>query len=72
MLFFTEREIIIPIIERFSVMGMIFTMIISSVAGYIGWWIGEFFGFATALVLSSITSIVGYWYGMKWNREYFS
>ena len=30
-------------------MGMIFVMIVSSVAGYIGWWIGDFFGFAAGL-----------------------
>lgn len=53
-------------------MAFIFTMIISSVAGYIGWWIGEFFGFAAAIMLSSITSVIGYWYGWKWNRDYFS
>lgn len=53
-------------------MGFIFATIISTVAGYLGWWIGDFFGFATALVLSTVTSVIGYYYGVKWNREYFS
>lgn len=53
-------------------MGMLFALIVSSIAGYVGWWIGEFFGIAAALMLSSVTSAIGYWYGMKWNREYFS
>ncbi len=52
-------------------MGFIFAIIISSVAGAIGWWVGEFFGIAAALILSSVTSIIGYIYGLKWNREYF-
>ncbi len=64
--------VIISINNPVSVMGMIFALIVSSVAGYIGWWIGDFFGIAAALMLSSITSAIGYWYGMKWNREYFS
>ncbi len=53
-------------------MGFIFAMIISTVAGGIGWWIGDFFGLAAAMMTSSIASVIGYWYGMKWNREYFS
>lgn len=52
-------------------MGFIFIMIVSSVAGALGWWIGDFFGFAAAMMTSSIASVVGYWYGAKWNREYF-
>jgi len=52
-------------------MGYIFALIISTVASGIGWWIGEFFGFAAALMLSSITGVIGYWYGVKWNRDYF-
>lgn len=53
-------------------MGFIFTIIVSSVAGGIGWWIGDFFGIAAALLLSSIASVVGLVLGQKWNREYFS
>jgi uncharacterized membrane protein YfcA len=53
-------------------MGMFFVMIVSSVAGYLGWWIGDFFGFAAGLVLTTVASVIGYWYGAKWNREYFN
>lgn len=52
-------------------MGFIFASIISSLAGAVGWWIGDFFGMAAGLMCSSIASVVGYWYGVKWNREYF-
>jgi hypothetical protein len=52
-------------------MGFFFALIVSTVAGAIGWWIGQIFGIAFALVLSSVTSVIGYWYGLKWNREYF-
>lgn len=50
---------------------MILALIVSSLAGGIGWWIGDFFGLAAAMMTSSITSVIGYWYGAKWNREYF-
>lgn len=53
-------------------MGFIFTIIVSTVAGGIGYWIGDFFGIAFALSLSTVASVVGWWYGAKWNREYFS
>ncbi|MEM9281338.1 MAG: hypothetical protein AAGA96_05895 [Verrucomicrobiota bacterium] len=53
-------------------MGFIFVMIVSSVAGVVGWWIGNFFGIAAALTLSMTASVMGYWYGQKWNRDYFS
>lgn len=52
-------------------MGYIFVMIVSSLAGTVGWWIGDFFGFAAAFMCSSIASVIGYWYGVKWNRELF-
>ncbi len=52
-------------------MGTVFVLIVSSFAGAIGWWIGDFFGLAAAMMSSSIASVVGWWYGMKWNREYF-
>ena len=52
-------------------MGFFFALIVSTIAGAIGWWIGQIFGIAFALVLSSVTSVIGYWYGLKWNREYF-
>jgi hypothetical protein len=46
-------------------------MIVSSVAGGLGWWIGNFFGIAVAIVLSMFTSVLGLALGQKWNREYF-
>ena len=52
-------------------MGFFFVMIISSVAGALGWWIGNFFGIAIAISLSLTASLVSYYYGLKWNREYF-
>lgn len=52
-------------------MGIFFVLIISSIAGSIGWWLGSFFGIAIAISASMIASTLGYWYGQKWNREYF-
>ncbi len=52
-------------------MSSIFIMMVSSVASGVGWWLGDFFGFAAALILSSVGGIVGFYYGMKWNRELF-
>lgn len=53
-------------------MGFIFISIVSSVAGLIGWWVGDFFGIGAAFVLSMVASVVGIHYGSKWNREHFS
>ncbi len=52
-------------------MGFFFALIVSSLAGGIGWWIGNFFGIVAALLCSATASVVGYYYGQKWNREYF-
>ncbi|MCB1233249.1 MAG: hypothetical protein KDM91_15310 [Verrucomicrobiae bacterium] len=52
-------------------MSSLFIMLVSSIAGGIGWWLGDFFGFVPALVLSTVASIFGLYYGWKWNRELF-
>jgi hypothetical protein len=52
-------------------MGFFFALIVSSLAGGIGWWVGNFFGIVAALLCSATASVVGYYYGQKWNREYF-
>ncbi|MDF1824543.1 MAG: hypothetical protein P1U68_07865 [Verrucomicrobiales bacterium] len=52
-------------------MAAIFVIIVSSVTGAIGWWIGEFFGFTAALVLSTVASVIGIYYAQRINREYF-
>ncbi len=52
-------------------MGHIFIMIVSSVIGGIGYWIGGFFGVGPAMILSTVASIVGLYYGWKWNRDLF-
>ena len=52
-------------------MGTLFILIVSTVASGIGWWIGEFWGFAGATALSTVAGIIGYYLGWKWNREYF-
>ncbi len=45
-------------------------MMISSITGWIGWWIGDFFGFAAALAISTITTFYGIYLGYKLNAEY--
>lgn len=52
-------------------MGAIFIMIVSSVASAVGWWLGDYLGFAGAVALSTVGGFVGLYYGMKWNRELF-
>lgn len=52
-------------------MNTIFMLIVSTVGSAIGWWIGDFWGFAGAMVLSTVGSIVGLYYGWKWNRILF-
>ena len=45
-------------------------MMLSSVTGYAGWWIGDFFGFMTALIVSTIASFYGIYLGYKLHAEY--
>lgn len=52
-------------------METIFALIVSSVAGAIGWWVGDFFSFTVAFVVSTVASLLGYYYGVKWKREFF-
>lgn len=45
-------------------------MVLSTVFGAVGWWIGEYFGFTTAFVLSTVGSLVGVYAGIKIARNY--
>ena len=52
-------------------MNRLFIFIGMTVFGWLGWWIGERFGFATAFILSGIASMVGVYVGWRINRDYF-
>jgi len=43
---------------------------ISSITGWVGWWLGYHFGLFTALVLSMIGSGAGIYYGRRFNQMY--
>lgn len=45
-------------------------MMVSTILGGAGWWVGEFFSFAAALVISTFASIYGFYLGWKWNAQY--
>lgn len=57
--------------NSFNVMSFIFVMIVSSVLGMVGWWVGNFFGIVFAIVLSMFASTYGIILGQRLNREYF-
>ncbi len=48
----------------------IFALLLMTVAGWIGWWLGEFVGITTAVVLSMIASGAGLWAAGWIHREY--
>jgi hypothetical protein len=52
-------------------MSRMFIFIGMTVFGWVGWWIGERFGFMTAFILSTIGSMIGVYAGWKINHEYF-
>lgn len=52
-------------------MSFIFVMIVSSVLGMVGWWVGNLFGIVFAIVLSMFASTYGIILGQRLNREYF-
>jgi len=41
-----------------------------TVFGWIGWWVGEQFGFMTAFIVSGIGSMLGVYVGWRINRDY--
>ena len=43
----------------------------STVGGYVGWWLGERFGFMTAFMLSMVGTGVGMYYGARFARDRF-
>jgi hypothetical protein len=46
-------------------------LLVSSITGSIGWWLGAYINLEFAFVLSTIGSIVGIFYGWKWSRALF-
>ncbi len=52
-------------------MAAIFVLLLSSVAGAIGWWAGNLFGFLPAILVSTVMSVLGIHYARRINREYF-
>jgi hypothetical protein len=44
-------------------------LLLSSIGGGIGWWLGEFVGMGTAVVLSGIGTGVGVYYARKLARD---
>lgn len=45
-------------------------LIVSSVTGSIGWWVGSLISMEFAFLLSTVASIVGVYYGWKLSRAY--
>jgi len=43
-----------------------------TIFGWLGWWLGEQFGFTTAFILSGLGSMVGVYVGWRINRDYLS
>ena len=49
----------------------IFGLLLMTIAGWIGWWLGEFVGITTAVVLSMVASGFGLYLARRIDREYF-
>ncbi len=41
-----------------------------TVLGWVGWWLGAYFGVLTGFVLSGIGSMAGVYLGWRINRDY--
>ena len=52
-------------------MTVILYLVLSTIGGAVGWWLGDFVGMFTAFVLSTIGSGFGIYYARKISREYF-
>ena len=42
----------------------------STLVGWVGWWLGDFIGFTTAIFVSFAASIIGWYIGVRINREF--
>jgi hypothetical protein len=54
-----------------AIMNKLLIFLGMTVFGWIGWWIGDKFGFMTAFILSGLASMVGVYVGWRINRDYF-
>lgn len=45
-------------------------LMVSSVLGGIGWWVGDFINFAAALIISTVASFYGLYLGWKLHSDY--
>ena len=51
-------------------MRVVLASIFATIAGAIGWWLGDFVGIFTALIVSSITGAIGWYIGARIAREH--
>ena len=51
-------------------MTSLYYMLISSLVGGAGWYLGEFWGMGAAFIGSTVGSIVGLWWAYKFQRGY--
>lgn len=47
----------------------LFYLLISSIVGGIGWWLGEYFGLAAAFIGSTVGSILGLWWAYRFQQS---
>ena len=52
-------------------MTVLLYILLSTIGGGVGWWLGEFVGMFTAFMFSTIGSGIGLYYARKISREYF-
>ena len=45
-------------------------LMISTLLGWIGWWVGDFIHIAAALIISTVASMYGFYLGWKLNADY--
>ena len=45
-------------------------LMISTVLGWVGWWLGGFIHIAAALILGTVASLYGFYLGRKLNAYY--
>lgn len=45
-------------------------LMISTLVGWLGWWLGDFIGFTTAIFVSFAASIIGWYIGVRINHAF--
>lgn len=52
-------------------MQKLMVLMLSTLGGWVGWWLGDHFGMMTAFIISTFGGAFGWYVGLRINQHYF-